>query len=133
MLADREWDGPIVAEINTRKAKSEAERLDMPRETLAFAREHTSIEAAAPTHESPLRRAIDAILPAATTETAGREPRQAVTGARRPAGRMARRRSTTIAVPAAPSSPNSAVTLAAAQTAPPPAPDTMCCIPARPR
>lgn len=63
MLADREWDGSIVAEINTRKAKSEAERLDMLRETLAFAREHTSIEAAAPTHESPLRRAIDAILP----------------------------------------------------------------------
>ena len=63
MIADREWDGSIVAEINTRKAKSEAERLDMLRETLAFAREHTSIEAAAPTHESPLRRAIDAILP----------------------------------------------------------------------
>lgn len=63
MLADREWDGSIVAEINTRKAKSESERLDMLRETLAFAREHTSIEAAAPAHESPLRRAIDAILP----------------------------------------------------------------------
>lgn len=63
MLADREWDGSIVAEINTRKAKSEAERLDMLRETLAFAREHTSVEAAAPAHESPLRRAIDAILP----------------------------------------------------------------------
>jgi sugar phosphate isomerase/epimerase len=63
MLAETGWDGSIVAEINTRKAKSEAERLDMLRETLAFAREHTSVDAAAPVHESPLRRAIDAIMP----------------------------------------------------------------------
>ncbi|GAA1061051.1 sugar phosphate isomerase/epimerase family protein [Agromyces bracchium] len=67
MLADQGWDGSIVAEVNTRKAKTEAERLEMLRETVAFAREHTAVEADAaapePHHESPLRRVIDAIIP----------------------------------------------------------------------
>ncbi len=67
MLADRGWDGSIVAEVNTRKAKTEAERLEMLRETVAFAREHTAVESAVassePQHESPLRRVIDAIIP----------------------------------------------------------------------
>jgi sugar phosphate isomerase/epimerase len=63
MLADRGWDGNVVAEINTRKARSEVERLDMLRETLAFAREHLGAAEAGQAHESPLRRAIDAILP----------------------------------------------------------------------
>ncbi|WP_353816239.1 sugar phosphate isomerase/epimerase family protein [Agromyces sp. SYSU T00266] len=67
MLADQGWDGSIVAEVNTRKAKTESERLDMLRETVAFAREHTAVApTAAPTeapNESPLRRVIDAIIP----------------------------------------------------------------------
>ncbi|MGR0318110.1 sugar phosphate isomerase/epimerase family protein [Agromyces sp. ZXT2-3] len=67
MLADQGWDGSIVAEVNTRKAKTEAERLAMLRETVAFAREHTAVapvaDAAEPTPESPLRRVIDAIIP----------------------------------------------------------------------
>ncbi|WP_340638834.1 sugar phosphate isomerase/epimerase [Agromyces binzhouensis] len=67
MLADQGWDGSIVAEVNTRKAKTESERLDMLRETVAFAREHTAVAPApAPAeapHESPLRRVIDAIIP----------------------------------------------------------------------
>ncbi|WP_400999258.1 sugar phosphate isomerase/epimerase family protein [Agromyces sp. GXQ0307] len=67
MLADRDWDGSIVAEVNTRKAKTEAERLEMLRETVAFAREHTAVapaaEAAEPAAASPLRRVIDAITP----------------------------------------------------------------------
>ncbi|MFC9920121.1 sugar phosphate isomerase/epimerase family protein [Agromyces binzhouensis] len=67
MLADQGWDGSIVAEVNTRKAKTESERLEMLRETVEFAREHTAVAPiAAPTeapHESPLRRVIDAIIP----------------------------------------------------------------------
>jgi sugar phosphate isomerase/epimerase len=69
-LADRGWQGSVVAEINTRKAKTEEERLDLLRETLEFAREHTAVAPAAepepPAPESPMRRvrdAIDAILP----------------------------------------------------------------------
>lgn len=43
-LADRGWDGQIVAEVNTRSArKDEAKRLQMLRDTLAFAREHTAV------------------------------------------------------------------------------------------
>lgn len=42
-LADREWDGHVVAEVNTRKAKTEAERLDLLVRTLDFAREHTAV------------------------------------------------------------------------------------------
>jgi sugar phosphate isomerase/epimerase len=40
-LANTNWDGHIVAEVNTRKAKSEAERLELLVRTLDFAREHT--------------------------------------------------------------------------------------------
>jgi sugar phosphate isomerase/epimerase len=36
-LAARHWDGTVVAEVNTRKAKSEQERLELLSETLAFA------------------------------------------------------------------------------------------------
>ena len=39
-LASRNWSGSIVAEVITRKAKSERERLDVLIETAAFAREH---------------------------------------------------------------------------------------------
>ncbi|BDZ56046.1 sugar phosphate isomerase/epimerase family protein [Agromyces marinus] len=60
MLADQGWGGSIVAEVNTRKAKTESERLDLLRETALFAREHTAI---APAHASPFRRVIDAIVP----------------------------------------------------------------------
>lgn len=49
-LAARGWDGAIVAEVNTRKAKTEQERLDLLRETLEFARRHT--------HQSLRRRAM---------------------------------------------------------------------------
>jgi sugar phosphate isomerase/epimerase len=67
MLADQGWTGSVVAEVNTRKAKTEAERLAMLRETVAFAREHTSVTQAQEEPErssgSPLRRVIDAIVP----------------------------------------------------------------------
>lgn len=39
-LAATGWDGHVVAEVNTRKAKSEPERLAMLQETLDFARLH---------------------------------------------------------------------------------------------
>lgn len=41
-LADTHWQGGIVAEVNTRKAKGSEDRVDMLRRTLAFAREHTA-------------------------------------------------------------------------------------------
>lgn len=44
MLARTGWEGHIVAEVNTRKAKDERERVRMLRETLEFARLHTSVQ-----------------------------------------------------------------------------------------
>ncbi len=41
-LADANWTGAVVAEVNTRKAKSERERTALLRETLAFAKQHLS-------------------------------------------------------------------------------------------
>ncbi|TFD50495.1 sugar phosphate isomerase/epimerase [Cryobacterium frigoriphilum] len=41
-LAVADWTGQIVAEVNTRKAKTEQERLDLLLETVAFARLHTT-------------------------------------------------------------------------------------------
>jgi sugar phosphate isomerase/epimerase len=43
LLAAQDWHGSIVAEVNTRKAKNEGERLDMLRETVEFARVHAAI------------------------------------------------------------------------------------------
>jgi sugar phosphate isomerase/epimerase len=43
-LANQGWTGQVVAEINTRKAKTEQERLDLLRETLDFARNHLGHE-----------------------------------------------------------------------------------------
>jgi sugar phosphate isomerase/epimerase len=40
-LTKAKWDGAIVAEINTRKARTESERLALLAETLTFARLHT--------------------------------------------------------------------------------------------
>ena len=42
LLARTGWDGRIVAEVNTRKARTEQERLVLLVETLAFARLHTA-------------------------------------------------------------------------------------------
>ncbi len=38
-LAAQDWTGQVVAEVNTRKAKTEQQRLDLLRETLDFARD----------------------------------------------------------------------------------------------
>ena len=42
MLAAQKWDGQVVAEVNTRKARSDEERLAMLVETVEFARLHTA-------------------------------------------------------------------------------------------
>ncbi|MCU1447046.1 MAG: endonuclease, family 2 [Cryobacterium sp.] len=42
LLAAADWTGAVVAEINTRTARTEATRLALLRETLAFARLHTA-------------------------------------------------------------------------------------------
>lgn len=61
-LTAHRWDGAIVAEVNTRRAKTEQERLDLLRETLEFARRHThqSLRRRAMTRS---RRALEALLP----------------------------------------------------------------------
>jgi hypothetical protein len=43
MLAGASYTGAVVAEINTRAARTEAERLAMLTDTLDFAREHTGL------------------------------------------------------------------------------------------
>jgi sugar phosphate isomerase/epimerase len=45
-LRDMSWDGHIVAEVNTRKAKTPIERLALLTQTLEFARMHTTSELA---------------------------------------------------------------------------------------
>ncbi|QUW18670.1 sugar phosphate isomerase/epimerase [Agrococcus sp. Marseille-Q4369] len=47
MLAERRWTGQVVAEIKTRYARNERERLAMLTETLEFAREHLAVDSAA--------------------------------------------------------------------------------------
>ncbi|WP_348790147.1 sugar phosphate isomerase/epimerase [Leifsonia sp. NPDC080035] len=44
-LAATGWSGSVVAEVNTRKARNDAERRAMLTETLAFAREHAAAAA----------------------------------------------------------------------------------------
>ena len=43
MLARQRWSGQVIAEIKTRQARSERDRLRLLTETLEFAREHLSI------------------------------------------------------------------------------------------
>lgn len=48
-LAETGWDGSIVAEVNTRRLRTEEERLDVLRATLDYARLHTTtVEPATP-------------------------------------------------------------------------------------
>ena len=61
-LAARDWEGSIVAEINTRKARSERERLELLREALEFARIHTH-QTRRRRALTRSRRALEAILP----------------------------------------------------------------------
>lgn len=44
MLAHNGWSGSVIAEVNTRKAKDERDRVRMLKETLDFAREHLEIQ-----------------------------------------------------------------------------------------
>src|SRR3954453_17521787 len=44
-LAAAGWDGQIVAEVNTRRVRDDAERLELLRSTLEFARLHTTVPA----------------------------------------------------------------------------------------
>jgi sugar phosphate isomerase/epimerase len=48
LLAARGWSGSIVAEVNTRPAGSREGRLDMLRDTVAFARLHTTVPTPSP-------------------------------------------------------------------------------------
>jgi sugar phosphate isomerase/epimerase len=62
MLTARGWVGSVVAEVNTRKAKNERERLELLRETLEFARRHTQSTRRRRVLTRS-RRALEAILP----------------------------------------------------------------------
>jgi sugar phosphate isomerase/epimerase len=75
-LVAKKWSGSIIAEVNTRKAKSEQERLELLRDTIDFARRHLgqtgrqrSTAPANPQVRSMLRRAslraITALRPGA--------------------------------------------------------------------
>jgi sugar phosphate isomerase/epimerase len=61
MLAERRWSGTVIAEVNTRKSRTEEERLAMLAETLAFARENAGV--ARHPRFSRSRRALAAMLP----------------------------------------------------------------------
>lgn len=56
-LVDSNWHGSVVAEVNTRKAKTEHARITLLAKTLEFAREHLHVEAA---KKGAWRRAVDA-------------------------------------------------------------------------
>jgi sugar phosphate isomerase/epimerase len=60
-LAAAGWTGQVVAEVNTRKARSEQERLELLLETVAFARRHTVLPGKARFPRA--RRAIEALRP----------------------------------------------------------------------
>jgi len=62
MLAEREWSGSVVAEVNTRKAKTEHQQIDLLRETLEFARRHLG-QSPRPRTTAKSRRALEALQP----------------------------------------------------------------------
>jgi sugar phosphate isomerase/epimerase len=60
-LGSQQWNGNIVAEVNTRKARTEQERLDLLVETLDFARLHGTVPRRP--RFSPSLRALAARMP----------------------------------------------------------------------
>lgn len=56
-LASTGWSGSVVAEINTRRAKNDSDRIELLTETLAFAREHLRVETP---RRGAWKRAVDA-------------------------------------------------------------------------
>jgi hypothetical protein len=80
MLAAENWDGQVVAEVNTRKAKTEFERLIALRETLEFAREHLGQQRTSMDHlKGYRRRAINNLLPHHENAPTSSEPKNAST------------------------------------------------------
>ncbi len=61
LLSAEHWTGNVVAEVNTRKAKTEQERLEMLVETLDFARLHATVPRRPRFSRS--RRALAALMP----------------------------------------------------------------------
>lgn len=56
-LVELDWQGSVVAEVNTRKAKTEQGRIALLTQTLEFAREHLHVETP---KKGTWRRAVDA-------------------------------------------------------------------------
>jgi sugar phosphate isomerase/epimerase len=63
MLAEQRWSGQVVAEVKTRYARGERERLGMLTETLEFAREHLAVDAPAETAGDARSAAADPAQP----------------------------------------------------------------------
>jgi hypothetical protein len=61
LLGSQHWTGNVVAEVNTRKARTEQERLEMLVETLDFARLHATVPRRP--RFSPSRRSLAARMP----------------------------------------------------------------------
>jgi sugar phosphate isomerase/epimerase len=64
-LAQGNWNGSLVAEVNTRKAKTEEERLRMLQETVAFGRNHGWPKSEPVKKARVYKRALSALKPAA--------------------------------------------------------------------
>jgi sugar phosphate isomerase/epimerase len=62
-LAQGNWDGSVVAEVNTRKAKTEEERLLLLQETVAFGRNHVWPKSEPVKKQRGYRRALSALKP----------------------------------------------------------------------
>lgn len=55
LIAGRNWSGNVIAEVNTRKARTESERDAMLRETLEFARLNTTVRVSGAVDAAPAR------------------------------------------------------------------------------
>lgn len=62
-LAESDWDGSVVAEVNTRKAKTEEERLHLLEETLAFGRNNIWPRREKAPKKKVVKRALAALRP----------------------------------------------------------------------
>jgi hypothetical protein len=60
-LAATGWNGHVVAEVNTRKAKSETERLALLVETLEFARLHLTVPPSTATRDIDALDSLDSL------------------------------------------------------------------------
>nr|WP_246093017.1 sugar phosphate isomerase/epimerase [Subtercola boreus] len=71
-LAANDWDGSVVAEVNTRKAKTEEERLRLLKETLAFGRQTEWEQTPLPLKKRTQKKAAKKAVKAAAREASNK-------------------------------------------------------------